>query len=64
MNFSYKIGLDQSQSGLGVSVRDSNGAVVAAMCSRFGGTGDGVQMHAKSVTLALQFSYRPETIGG
>uniref|UniRef100_A0A2N9HZY2 Reverse transcriptase Ty1/copia-type domain-containing protein n=1 Tax=Fagus sylvatica TaxID=28930 RepID=A0A2N9HZY2_FAGSY len=48
---------DNAKVGLGVLVRDSNGAVAAALCSKLPWSGDVLQTHARSILIVLQFAY-------
>ena len=57
LNFFCKFGNDNHQVGLGVLLRDSAGLVAAALCTRFGGEGGGLQVHAHAMLLALEFSF-------
>ena len=57
LNFYCKFGTDNHQVGLGVLLRDSTGLVAAALCTKFGGEGGGLQVYAHALLLALEFAF-------
>ena len=57
LNVAFRIGPDNAKVGLGVLVRDSNGAVAAALCSKLPWSGGVLQTHARSILIVLQFAY-------
>ncbi len=57
LNVAYSLSPGNVQAGLGVLMRDSSGSVAAAMCARVRWDGEVLQVHARSLLMALQFAY-------
>uniref|UniRef100_A0A2N9H5H6 CCHC-type domain-containing protein n=1 Tax=Fagus sylvatica TaxID=28930 RepID=A0A2N9H5H6_FAGSY len=57
LNVAYSLSPGNVQAGLGVLMRDSSGSVAAAMCTRVRWDGEVLQVHARSLLMALQFAY-------
>jgi hypothetical protein len=57
MNLACAMGLENSQLGLRVLIRDSIGLVGAARCSRMHGVGHGLAAYANAVLNAVKFAF-------